>query len=153
MAVVAALAPSGLLPWGGRRELQDLGRSRTPLNRWVEDCLKQQARSTFPDEGRFIANFDKLEILLALGSLGADTGGIGEWSPLGCFYWRGRTRNRFLSEIRQSLDEEQAGSPFIRTQILGKTPEEGRARIDDLETKIETAGWDLHFIHMRRRRA
>ena len=153
MAAIATLAPCVLLPWGGEKELRDLGRSRTPLNCWVEDCLRKQARNAFPDEGRFIANFDKLEILLALGSQGTVTGLMGDWSPIGCFYWRGETRDRFLAEIRRSLDEEQADSPFIRSGILGKTPEDGLTHIKVLERRIEKAGWDLHFIHMRRRQA
>ena len=153
MAAIATLAPCVLLPWGGEKELRDLGRSRTPLNCWVEDCLRKQARNAFPDEGRFIANFDKLEILLALGSQGTVTGLMGDWSPIGCFYWRGEIRDRFLAEIRRSLDEEQADSPFIRSGILGKTPEDGLTRIKVLERRIEKAGWDLHFIHMRRRQA
>ena len=78
---------------------------------------------------------------------------MGDWSPIGCFYWRGETRDRFLAEIRRSLDEEQADSPFIRSGILGKTPEDGLTHIKVLERRIEKAGWDLHFIHMRRRQA
>ena len=152
MPAIATLAPCVLLPWSGEKELQHLGRSRTPLNCWVEDCLRKQARNAFPDEGRFIANFDKLEILLALGSQGTVTGLMGDWSPIGCFYWRGETRDRFLAELKQSLDEEQTDSPFIRSGILGKTPEDGLTDIEVLERQIEKAGWDLHFIHMRRRR-
>ena len=152
MPAIATLAPCVLLPWSGEKELQHLGRSRTPLNCWVEDCLRKQARNAFPDEGRFIANFDKLEILLALGSQGTVTGLMGDWSPIGCFYWRGETRDRFLAELKQSLDEEQTDSPFIRSGILGKTPEDGLTDIEVLERRIEKAGWDLHFIHMRRRR-
>ena len=153
MAAIATVAPCVLLPWSEQKELGDLGRSRTPLNRRVEDCLRKQARSALPDEGRFIANFDKLEILLALGSAGRVTGLMGGWSPTGCFYLRGETRDRFLDEIRRSLNEEQAESPFIRSGILGKTPEDGLTEIEVLERRIETVGWDLHFIHMRRRRA
>ena len=152
MPAIATLAPCVLLPWSGEKELQHLGRSRTPLNCWVEDCLRKQARNAFPDEGRFIANFDKLEILLALGSQGTVTGLMGDWPPIGCFYWRGETRDRFLAELKQSLDEEQTDSPFIRSGILGKTPEDGLTDIEVLERRIEKAGWDLHFIHMRRRR-
>ena len=153
MADIATLAPCVVLPWGGEKELRDLGRSRTPLNCWVEDCLRKQARNAFPDEGRFIANFDKLEILLALGSQGTVTGLMGDWSPIGCFYWRGETRDRFLAEIKQSLDEEQTDPPFIRSGILGKTPEDGLTDIEVLERRIENSGWDPHFIHMRRRQA
>ena len=149
----AILAPCVLLPWSGEKELGDLGRSRTPLNRWVEECLREQVRKAFPDEAKFVETFDKLEILLGLGSLGTVTGLTGAWSPIGCFYWRGKTRDPFLEEIRQSLEEEQAESPFIQSEILGRTPEEGTTRLDALENRIEAKGWDLHFIHMRRRRA
>ena len=150
---IATLAPCVLFPRGGKKELQHLGRSQTPVNCWVEDWLREQARNAFPDEGRFVANFDKLEILLALGSASTVTGLWGDWSPIGCFYWRGETRDRFLDEIRRLLVEERTDSPFIRSGILGEEPEEGLTGIEVLEKRIEKVGWDLHFIHMRRRRA
>ena len=150
---VATLAPCVLLPRGGEKELQHLGYSKTPLNCWVEDCLRKQARKVLPDEGRFIELFDKLEILLALALPSTVTGVVGDWSPIGCFYWRGETRDRFLAELRQSLVEEQTDSPFIRSGVLGNTPEDGLTDIEVLERRIEIAGWDPHFIHMRRRRA
>ena len=143
VAAIATVAPCVLLPGSGQQELENLGRSRTPVNCWVEDCLRKQARSAFPDEGRFIANFDKLEILLALGSQGTVPRLMGEWSPIGCFYWRGQTRNRFLDEIKQSLNEEQADSPFIRSGMLGKTPEDGLTEVEVLERRVEKTGWDL----------
>ena len=153
MPAIATLAPCVLLPWGGEKELQDLGRSATPMNGWVEEWLRKQARNAFPDNRRFTGTFDKLEILMALGSPSNVTGAMGEWAPIGCFYWRGETRDPFLQEISRSLDEEQADSPFIRSEILGRTPEDGKMRICELEKRIEAKGRDMDIIHMHRRRA
>ena len=122
---------------------------RTPLNSWIHDTLLRQTRSALRDSERFTATFDKLEILLALGSEGVPSWMGQHWTIPGCFFWRGTTRNRFLTEIRESLDALGNRSPYVNSGLCGNDPEECRTRIEGLEQKIAQVGWDRLFVHER----
>ena len=90
MPAIATLAPCVLLPWSGEKELQHLGRSRTPLNCWVEDCLREQGLQVFgigrrntPDVFRKACKrFIFIENLLGDGDAVRETDEPGEGEPL-----------------------------------------------------------------------
>ena len=126
---------------------------RTPLNSWIHDTLLRQTRSVFRDSGRFTATFDKLEILLALGSESVPSWMQQHWTLPGCFFWRGTTRDRFLTEIRESLEAWGDRSPYVSSGMWGHDPEDCRKRIERLEQKIAEVGWDLRFKLERMRQS
>ena len=132
ISAVGMLPPFFLLADSGgmRQRLKEMENRHTPLNDWIHDVLRQQAKHVFHDDARFTQVFDRLEVLLALGSMGVLTGWEAEWTPIGCFYWRGHTRDRFLAEIKESIDSEAARSPFVRSGICGDTPEDCRQYIE-----------------------
>lgn len=114
------LSPYVLLPMGGS-ELHGPGgleANRTPLNLWIHDSLKVGTQSTFREEVHFTRTFDKLEILLALGSRATPAGALWDSALPGCYYWRGETRNRFLAEIKESLEALEERSPYVRSGFL-----------------------------------
>ena len=124
---------------------------RTPLNSWIHDTLLRLTQNIFRDSGRFTATFDKLEILLALGSEGVPSWMGQHWTLPGSFFWRGTTRDRFLMEIRESLDALGNRSPYVNSGLCGNDPEECRTRIERLEQKIAEVGWDRLFVLERMR--
>ena len=142
-----SLPPSVLLPHGGMELHGDggLDENRTPLNVWIHDSLKHQTKHAFRDDNHFTHTFDKLEILLALASGGRSSGPQWGYSLFGCFFWRGATRDRFLAEIKSSLDVHEDRSPYVRFGLCGKNPEDCRQRIERLEHNIAETSWDLRF--------
>ena len=142
-----SLPPSVLLTRGGM-ELHGEGgldENRTPLNVWIHDSLKRQTQHAFRDDNHFTQTFDKLEILLALASGGRSSGPQLGYSLCGCFFWRGATRDRFLAEIKSSLDGHGADSAYVTSGLCGKNSDDCRQRIDRLEHKIDEMSWDLRF--------
>ena len=117
---------------------------RTPLNSWVHDTLQRQTRNVFRNSDRFTATFDKLEILLALGSESVPSGREHP-TLLGCFFWRGATRDRFLTDIRESLNALGERSPYVNSGMCGDNPKDCRERIERLEEMIAQVGWDRFF--------
>ena len=154
-AAVWSLPPTMLLQSSGS-QLHGPGGvkdQRTPLNSWIHDTLLQQTRNVFRDSGRFTATFDKLEILLALGSESVPSWMRQHWTLPGCFFWRGATRDRFLTEIRESLEASGERSPYVNSGMCGHDPEDCRKRIERLEEKIAEVGWDRLFILERMRQS
>ena len=142
-----SLPPSVLLPRGGMELHGESGldENRTPLNLWIHDSLKQQAKHAFRDDHHFTHTFDKLEILLALASGGSSSGPQWGYSLLGCFFWRGVTRDRFLPEIKSSLDGHGDCSPYVRFGLCGKNSHDCQQRVDRLEHNIAEMAWDHKF--------
>ena len=145
-AAVWSLPPTMLLESGGS-QLHGHGGfddRQTPLNSWIHDTLLRQTRNVFRDDGRFTTTFDKLEILLALG-IESVPGWAQQWTLPGCFFWRGTTRDRFLTEIKESLEAWGGRSAYVNSGICGHDSEDCRKRIERLEDKIAEVGWDMRF--------
>ena len=108
----------------------------------------------FHDEAHFTRVFDELEVLISLGNVTLVEGEEYEYHLpwTGCFFWRGTHRDRFLAEIRESLDAEGNDSPFVTSWTCGKTPDVCRERIEALEDKVADVGWDRQFVSERMRR-
>ncbi|MDD9981588.1 MAG: toll/interleukin-1 receptor domain-containing protein [Gammaproteobacteria bacterium] len=150
-----SLPPTVLLPQGGM-ELHGEGgldENRTPLNSWIHDSLKHQTKHEFRDDDHFTQIFDKLEILLALASGGRASGPQWGYRLVGCFFWRGTTRDRFLAEIKSSLDKDGDRSRYVRFGLCGKNPDDCRERIERLEEIIAEMSWDLRFKFDRMRQS
>ena len=165
MAAVSILAPSGVLHAEGEellarsltspcKPLERISAPVTPLNRWLHDSLRGETVHVFHDEAHFTRVFDELEVLISLGNVTLVEGEEYEYHLpwTGCFFWRGTHRDRFLAEIRESLDAEGNDSPFVTSWTCGKTPDVCRERIEALEDKVADVGWDRQFVSERMRR-
>ena len=144
---VLTLPPSVLLSRGGM-EMHGPGgveEKRTPLNLWIHDSLRRQTQRVFRDGPHFTRTFDKLEILLALGSKSVPRRMQWDYFPFGCFFWRGGARDRFLTEIKQSVEVQENLSPYVRSGICGTDTETCQKNIVQLERIIAETRWDLRF--------
>ena len=68
---------------------------------------------------------------------------------VGCFFWRGATRDRFLAEIRESLQAESPESLILASGLLGVDREKSHWDIIALEAEIASTGWDPVFTRER----
>ena len=154
MAAVSMLAPSGVLHAEGGELVGAEGVSApvTPLNGWLHDSLRGETGHVFHDEAYFTRIFDELEILISLGNVRVVEGEEYHVPWTGCFFWRRVYRDRFLAEIRESLDAEGKDSPFVTSWTCGKTPDVCRKRVEALEDRVADVGWDREFVFERMRR-
>ena len=147
LAAAYALPPS-LLFSSGQETMQllpDMARRHTPFSQWIQAVLREPGRRVVHDEAHFTRLFDKLEILIALAGARANPWPGGHFAPVGCFCWRGDTRNRFLVEIRESLESDGDASPFVRAGVFGNTAAECQKGVDDLANCLSNLGWDPHL--------
>ena len=147
--VVGMLPPYFLLEMGegGLQGLEGVKQRVTILNQWIHGSMRSQMTQPYGDDLHFDQVFDKLEVLVALRALS-----LGEAPAVGCFFWRGATRDRFLAEVQQSLQNERASSPFFVSGLLGSDAEKSVWHIFALEKEIEKKGWDVSFKVERIRR-
>ena len=148
LAVVGILPPP-LLFESGEPEIErpeGMEARVTLLNQWVHNMLREKARRVFFDNVHFTRAFDKFEILVALRGLSLNR----DWPlAVGCFFWRGATRDRFLAEIRESLQTESPDSLIPTSGLLGADREKSHWDIIALEAEIASTGWDPVFTRER----
>ena len=141
---VAALSPSGMFEYGQvqLRMLEGMQRHFLPVNDWLFNLFKPIARRTVTDEERYAMNFDKFEILMALGAGSKQEGPLGNyWAPPGRFCFQPQILKRTLSEIQQSLQNEENGSPYVKSGIFGATREQCEAEIGKLTGFLSGLRW------------
>ena len=96
------------------------------LSKSMRKCLRPHARRIVPDDTRYTLVFDKLEILLTLASVHADSGPTRVQGALWYFQENG---GRILSDIEESLSSRRGESPFVRSHIFGSTADECHQRL------------------------
>lgn len=105
---------------GPAKLLEGMDRHRAPLNDWLQTLLAPQFRGIIPSEARFTYAFDKLEILMALSyAHHAKRPEDWYWAPPGSYGYRYQNRERIVSEIRASLEDQGDASPYARSGIFG----------------------------------
>ena len=133
LTVVQAFAPYQRFDGGGAMKmLEGMENHHLPLNEWMFNTLQQFAKGMIPEEGRYLYNFVKLEMLMSLNSLYRP-------SPT----WPGQTRGVFLyhyeisrgvlQEITDSISIHRDESPFVRADIFGQTSGVCMQHIDRLK--------------------
>lgn len=136
-AAVELLPPFCLFERGNEpaRLLEGMDRRHAPLNDWLHALLQPRFRSSIPSESRFTYTFDRLEILMALSSA-YHAKRINEsfWAPPGSYGYRHDNRDRFLKELRASLDSLGDSSPYARGGIFGHSAKECIAGIEAFAT-------------------
>ena len=113
-----ALTESG--HWKGL--LEGMENHLLPINEWLHDALREPLKALIPEDDKYSYVFDKLEILVALGSdsMRNRDSSLGEWFPLGSYIWRSRNSTRIVSEIEESVQIE-VDSVFVASGIFGDT--------------------------------
>ena len=81
---VVELSPTGMFEYGDNQMqiLEGMANRHVPLNDWLCDLFGSVVRLTVADEERYTMNFDRLELLIALGA-GSRNEGLrgGYWAP------------------------------------------------------------------------
>ncbi len=107
----------------GMQLLEDMEKRHMPLNDWVHQALRGYFNNFIYDQ--YDLMFDKLEILMALGSAYHHNRPEGwYWAPLGSFLYRIPNRNHILGEIEESISTLNHESPFVTSGIFGESSEE-----------------------------
>ena len=105
--------------------LEGMEKKYTPFSDWIQSEVRQYLGNTTYNNEHYDLSFDKLEILMALGSAHHRKKSKGFfWAPLGSFVRRSKTRERILREIEGSVSTLQHDSPFVSSGIFGETPDE-----------------------------
>lgn len=141
---VLELSPAGMFEHGQKQMqmLEGMERHFVPLNDWLFSLFGSIARRTVTDEERYVVNFDRFEILVALSAGSKREGPWGNyWAPPGCFGYRYQNRERILSEIRQSLQDGSNESPYVKSGIFGSTREQCETEIGKLVSFLSELNW------------
>ena len=122
--------------------LEGVDRRYAPLNDWLQALLQPRFRNLMPSESRFNYTFDKLEILMALGyAYHAKRAKDWYWAPPGSYGYRHDSRERILTEIRGSLDDLGDKSPYVRSNIFGRTTAECNASLEAFANWVKELRW------------
>ena len=122
------------------RLLEGMERRHTPFNDRVHATLHQYISKTTHSNEQYDLMFDKIEILMALGSAYHEKRPEGwYWAPLGSFVYRTQNRTQILEEIEESISTLQRESSFLRSGIFGETPEECMVSIKQFKEFIDRA--------------
>ena len=112
-------------PLKAMQMLEGMEKKYTPFSDWIQSEVRQYLGNTTYNNEHYDLSFDKLEILMALGSAHHRKKSKGLfWAPLGSFVRRSKTRERILREIEGSVSTLLYDSPFVRSGIFGETPDE-----------------------------
>ena len=132
---------------GGMQLLEGMERRHTPLNDWVHQTLHQYLSKTIHSDERYDRLFDKIELLMALGSAYHRKRSQGwYWAPVGSFMYRTQSRAQILEEIEESISSLQRESSFVRSGIFGETPEECMESIEQFKTFVEEAARSMRIF-------
>ena len=106
------LPPSCLFGDGGgtMRILEGMKQRHVPLNDWIHDALRRNAKRIIPDRSPYTLIFDELEILMALSY--AHHNNMSSYLPIGAFGYRHDNRRRILAKIERSLVKLNGESPL-----------------------------------------
>lgn len=141
---VVELSPTSMFEHGDRqmRILEGMERHYLPVNDWLFDLFRSISGRTLTGEEQYTMNFDRLEVLMALGAGSRIESLRGHyWAPPGCFCFRPQGLKRILPEIRQSLQDEENESPYVKSGIFGSTREQCEAEIEKLTSFLLKLKW------------
>ncbi|HLI30596.1 MAG TPA: SIR2 family protein [Terriglobia bacterium] len=126
-------SPAGLLE-GIDRRFPTVG-----FNQELNKLLRPQFQRNIPHIAQFAYAFDRLEILIAL-SCAYHARSDSAFSP-GLYIWRPHNCERFLKELRTSLENLGEKSPYVGSGIFGRTAAECMAWIGNFSSWVATARW------------
>ena len=101
------------------------------LNNRLHKELKQYTTRLIPNDDRYTAIFDKLEILLALNRKYSSG-----WFSVGRFAYQFQNTMKIFQELEESISMFGDKSPFVQCGIFGKSAQECNQRLDELKNFI-----------------
>ena len=104
------------------------------LSKSMRECLRPHARRILPDDTRYTLVFDKLEILLVLACVDADSGTTRLLHS--AFWYFQENGGHILSDIEESLSSKRDESPYVRSHIFGSTADECHQRLKQVREVI-----------------
>lgn len=141
---VQILPPFCMFYNGGQtmRILENMDRHHAPLNDWIHDTLRTHTRRVVRDDDRYSWDFDKFELLIALSYAHYTTKeSTRDWVPPGRFGYRFRDRMSIMDEIKSSLSTEEDDSPYVTSQVFGRTSAECVQSVGTLERYLSNLHW------------
>ena len=102
------------------RDLDGMDRHHAPLNDWICSYLYNKMQSLAGSAEAFERVFDRFEVLFAL-AYAVYGERSDDWVPPGCFGYRWANKDRVLNEIQESIANQGAESPFIKSGLLGNS--------------------------------
>ena len=112
--------------------IEGMERHYFPMNDWLHDVLRDPFRQLIPDDNKYSLAFDTLEILISTAYPRFETRYTYGNIP-GSFIHRRSNRIRILTEIRDSIDDLEDDSPFVKCGIFGGSVTECTAALKELE--------------------
>ncbi len=104
-----------------RSHLIGMEKRLAPFSDWIHDKLRKHTKSVIPDD-QYTFDFDKLEILIALGYAHHSNKILGSYiTPIGAFGYRGENTIRIVRDIEASIRTHSHNSPYVRSGIFGDT--------------------------------
>ena len=103
------------------------------LSDWLHDRIAPYARHLTRDAERFTRLFDTVELLISLDFASNPSEAYQEFAPMGAFGHRSENRNAIISEINESLETDGDESPYIKSRLVGVTPDEYRGALAIIE--------------------
>lgn len=122
-------------------------RHHVPLNDWTFQSLREHTLDLIPTDKRYERNFDRMEVLLALGC-GVRRNDVDEaypWYPSGCFIYRNSTFSATVREVHDSLQRQGDDSPFVRFNLVGNSSEVAQAHLTAFERFVNEVRQGLHI--------
>jgi len=145
LSAAILLPPVAMIQYNGQlmQNLEGMKQHRAPLNDWIHNALRETLRALIPDDDHYTFIFDKLEILVALACGHRYGPGIdgNYWAPAGAFGYRHENRKKIITTIRESLEQDRDSSPFVASKIFGKSVEECKGGLSDLESFAGRLQW------------
>ena len=117
--------------------LEGMERRYFPMNDWMHDALRDSFSKLIPDDERYTLVFDMFEIIVSAAFGRFESRSSYGYLP-GSFIYRSPNRHRVVTEVRDSIDELEAESPFVTCGIFGDNPTECRSRLQELSNYVSS---------------
>ena len=124
------------------RILEGMEERFAPLNDWMHDSLRPHTRRVAQGSERYDRDFDKLELLIALNHAHyVNKRTTRDFLPAGQFGYKSTARARILDEIKDSLSTHQDDSPYVTSQVFGRTSAECVLSLEILDSYLSKLYW------------
>lgn len=141
---VEVLPPFCLFLNGGKTMgiLDGMEGKHAPLNDWMHDSLRHHTHRVTQGSERYDRDFDRLELLIALNHAHyVNKESTRAFLPAGQFGYKTTARARILDEIKDSLSTHQDDSPYVTSQVFGRTSVECVLSLEILDGFLSKLYW------------
>ena len=120
--------------------LEGMSGRHVPFSDWLYETLRQPAQHIHLSEAEYSLQFDKFEILsaLAFGHQEVQKGHT-YWKPVGAFVYRHENEGLVTRELTDSITSLGNESPVVQSGLVGDTPEECLASMQEFQRVVSDA--------------